>query len=113
MGATPEQRAEVRRLRDAHLAKLHSMQAARQQLTANLTAGAKSNNNAQVCFEELIPSVVRCHCFAAHASLDLPSSNAVCRSSCLHSHLNIFQPGDKKCCFDKCAEGVSNCRAAG
>jgi hypothetical protein len=47
MGATPEQRAEVKRLREAHLQRLHSLQVARHQLTANVTAGAKSNNTAQ------------------------------------------------------------------
>jgi hypothetical protein len=48
MGATAEQRAEVKRLRDAHLQRLHDLQVARHQLTANVTAGAKSNNTAQV-----------------------------------------------------------------
>lgn len=50
LGTTPGQRAEVRRLRDEHLAKLYSLQQARQQLTANVAAGAKANNNVQVCW---------------------------------------------------------------
>lgn len=49
MGVTPEQRAEVKRLRDAHLHRLHNLQVARHQLTANVTtAGTKPNNTAQV-----------------------------------------------------------------
>lgn len=50
MGVSPEQRAEVKRLRDAHLQRLQNLQVARHQLTANVTtAGAKPNNTAQVC----------------------------------------------------------------
>lgn len=49
MGVSPEQRAEVKRLRDAHLQRLQNLQVARHQLTANVTtASAKPNNTAQM-----------------------------------------------------------------
>lgn len=49
LGASPKQRADVRELRAAHHARIANLQAARQQVTASVTAGAKANNNSQVC----------------------------------------------------------------